>query len=472
MKTCVSPLLVGLGHFLPSDPSVAYAGGEPHVGCNRLVCSACNAAVRHVDRRRVTSHHPPPRAELTRLHESKDPAASPLLEATPHARTYLCRCDWYTAGIGPPIHVSRLDQSWYCAGHGAGLLDARDLGAGTAHEAIDVLTPATVPMAVPATGAKIRLCWSRDVEPAFASASELRDSLLASYPEAEETGLPLVRVNREDTLPSWGWVAELVRTRRDWWPALGIALQHAATEGGEIAQTALAELLAHFPESVVLLPWTAPMAELWPGRRTIHSAATGWGTPEYRLDALVRDQSHFLSVVGGSRTAFLVGYGVGGEPIEGPLSNEAELLALLRESARVGRSPGGHTGPWSWVTFRTLIGDDWLREGLERIIDTIDHDDHAMVFAMLDWFFEEQDLWRFVRLLDGWRAHPPDWWAIPAHTTPTGWQRNMRSAHWPNVHTLGDVAIEVLRRASSQLATPPVVDLSKLYGSSDLLIAG
>ena len=110
----------------------------------------------------------------------------------------------------------------------------------------------------------------------------------------------------------------------------------------------------------------------------------------------------------------------------------------------------------AWTVAALLLSLSLTRQG----IDAAD----AMVFAMLDWCFEEQDLWRFVQLLDGWRAHPPPWWTIPASTTPTGWERNMRSAHWPNMNTLGDVAIEALRRAKWQVVTPPVLDLPPLYG--------
>jgi hypothetical protein len=470
MKKCVNAALVALNYELPADPSVAYDGGDPAVGCNHLRCYECHAIVRHVAHRGATSHYPPGEETLKALYDASDPAASPLFDSSPrHAesRTYFCKCDWYTVVVGPPKHVSRLDQGWTCQGHGAEVVaEARDIRLAEAQKATDALMAATVPIFVPESGAKIQLHWALNVDPAFATASELRDSLLGSYPEGKETGLPLVRVNREDTLPAWGWVKDLVVRRSDWWPALGIALQHAATDGGEIAKVALAELLAHVKESFVLLRWTAPMAELWPDRRAIHAAGTGWGGPDRRLDALVRDQKKFVKEVGASKTAFLSGYGVGGAPIKGPLTNEAELLALLRESARAGRSPGGATGPWSWVTSRVLISDPWVRQSFERIVNTIDHDDEAMVFAMLDWFFEEQDLWRFLPLLDGWRLRPPSWWGTAAAATPRGWQRNMRSAHWPNIETLGDVAVETLRRAKWQVVTPPVVDLPLLYGAS------
>lgn len=146
----------------------------------------------------------------------------------------------------------------------------------------------------------------------------------------------------------------------DWWPALGVAL-HASTDGGELAQTALVELLGHFMESVVLLPWTAPMAELWPERRTVNNAATGWGRLDYRLDAIIRDQKKLLVDVAGNKEAFLDRYGVGGKPITGPLTNEADLRKLLVDSAHAGQSPGGNTGPWSWLADTMLLGDEWLR---------------------------------------------------------------------------------------------------------------
>ncbi len=465
MKYCSKALLVAMDHELPSDPSVAWDGGEPKIGCNHLVCESCGAVVRHADSRSRTSHHAPP--GIAKLYELGDPAASPLFDSAPKhkdSRTYFCKCDWYAVVLGGYIRVEYIEQSWSCAGHGPEV-GGRENRVAAAEKGTAALVAATVPIFVPETGAKIQLHSALNVQPEFASASELRDSLLASYPEGKETGLPLVRVNREDTAPAWGWVKDLVVRRSDWWPALGIALQHAATDGGAIAQVALAELLAHVRESIALLPWTTPAAELWPDRRAVNAAATGWGRPEYRIDALIRDQTKFVTGArAGSAKAFLLNYGVGGTHITGPLTNEDELRALLVESARAGQSPGGTTGPWSWLVLKLLIDDAWLRPAFERIVTTIDHDNETMVFALLDWFFEEQDLWRFVQLLQSWHQQPPSWWAGPAETTPRGWQRNMRSAHWPNVKTLGDVATEALRRAKWQVVTPPVVDLPQLYG--------
>lgn len=96
-------------------------------------------------------------------------------------------------------------------------------------------------------------------------------------------------------------------------------------------------------------------------------------------DAIIRDQKKLLVDVAGNKEAFLDGYGVGGKPISGPLTNEADLRKLLVESAHAGQSPGGYTGPWSWLADTMLLGDEWLRPAFVHIIDTLDHDDQAMV---------------------------------------------------------------------------------------------
>lgn len=480
MKYCTKVLVVGLDDELPSDPSVAYDGTPPFIGCNHLICSGCGAVVRHVDSRSITSNDAPPKAELEGLYESSDPASSPLLDSASiykNTRAYFCRCNWAATEI--VRFVASLDAPWKCGGHepratheapsfGAQVVEARDVRHAEARKATDVLIAATVPIFVPETGAKIRLHHALNVDPEFATASELRDSLLASYPEAAQTGVPLVRRNRgEDSAPAWGWVNDFLLMRSDWWPAIGIALQHAATDGGELAQTALVELLGHFNASIALLPWTAPMAELWPRRRTVNVPATGWGSPDDSLKAIIRDQKKYVvDVRAGDGRVFLDGYGMDGGDIIKPLSNEAELRALLVETAHAGQTPGGGTGPWSWLAFEFLIGDEWLRPAFVKIVNTLDHADEAMVFALLDWFSEEQDLWKLAQLLNAWHGRPPSWWSTPANAKPTGWKRTIRSSFWPDVKTLGDVATEALRRAKWQVVTPPVIDLPQLYGAS------
>jgi len=87
-----------------------------------------------------------------------------------------------------------------------------------------------------------------------------------------------------------------------------------------------------------------------------------------------------------------------------------------------------------------------------------------VLLALLDWFSEEPDLWRYAQLLEGWIARPPSWWNKPANTKAFAWKYDIRSAHWPNVKTLGDVVREAARRTKLQVATPPIIDLSQIYG--------
>jgi hypothetical protein len=312
---------------------------------------------------------------------------------------------------------------------------------------------------------KIRFTYAPSVNPEFSTASELRDSLLASYPDAAYFHRPVVGRNRDDTAPAWGWTIDLIGTRRDWWPALGIALQHAANDGGDLARTALVDLLADFTDSVALLPWTSPVAVKWPDVRAV-GAGTGWGAPDFGLEAIIRDQTRYLSeVTTGKSTVFLGEYGKGGKVIRGPFTNEADLRVLLDATAQAGQFPDGDKGPWSWLGFELLIGDAWQRPAFLHVVSTIEPADQPNICALLDWFSEERDLWQFVQLLEGWVAHQPSWWTTPADTKPKGWRRTMRSSHWPDITTLGDVAVETLRRARLQVATPPVVDLPILFGS-------
>jgi hypothetical protein len=311
--------------------------------------------------------------------------------------------------------------------------------------------------------AKIRFAYAPNVNPEFATAAELRDSLLASYPDAAHFGGPVVGRNRDDTAPAWGWAIDLIRTRRDWWPALGIALQHAANDGGELARTALATLAGSFRDSLAVLPWTAPTAAAWPDARAPGSA-TGWGAPDFRLQTIVRDQASDLAVIkSGAGEAWLDAYGPGGAEITAPFTCEADLAALLRDTAHAGQFPDGSNGPWSWLGFALIVGEAWLAPAFVHVASTIDGTDLPIVLALLDHLFEQRDLWQLAPALEAWVANPPAWWATPAATQPPGWRYPMRSAYWPGVTTLGDVVQFALGQANGQRATPPVLDLPVLY---------
>jgi hypothetical protein len=319
---------------------------------------------------------------------------------------------------------------------------------------------------------QIRIVTPR-VNPEFGTVEELRDALLGSYPDAHYFGGPFVGINRDDVLPAWAWVAQLIRMRSDWWPAVGIAIQHAATDGGELARTAMADLLAGYRDSIALVPWTQQLAQQWPDVKAT-SSGTGWGAPDLRLETIIRDRQRFLEhLEAASGEAFLMGYGRAGKAISGPLTNEAELRALLDQTARAGQFPDGDKGPWSWLGFELLTHGEWLRAAFFRAVLAIDAADRAAardsffdqpsVCALLDWFSEERDLWRFEPLLADWYANPPTWAKTAAKTKPKGWRRTIRSSYWPDVETLGDVARQAFWRAKKQVATAPIIDLAQLY---------
>lgn len=295
----------------------------------------------------------------------------------------------------------------------------------------------------------------------FASTAELRDALLGSFEDADYAGGPFVMVNGDDTAPAWSWVIDLVRTRSDWRASAGIALQHASNDGGDLAKQALAGLLANYRDSVVLLQWTTPLAHRWPDVRA-SSSGTGWGLPDRRLDAIVADQQRYWSEVTNGRTdVYLADYGPGGKAINAPLVDDASLRALLEKTAKAGRFPDGNKGPWSWLVSELLFSS-WLPATLPNVLAAFTRGSDAEVRALLDWFADGCDLWRFIDLFESWRRTPPPWWNDAADTKPSGWRYNIRSAHWPNVKTLGDIALEGLKRAQAQAATPAVLDLAPL----------
>lgn len=86
---------------------------------------------------------------------------------------------------------------------------------------------------------------------------------------------------------------------------------------------------------------------------------------------MVRDQAKSLTELTTGKTfVYLAGYGKGGTPLRGPFTSEADLKKLLEETARNGQFPGGDQGPWSWLAFELLIGAEWVRPALTKIILT------------------------------------------------------------------------------------------------------
>lgn len=472
MQHCAEAWLVSLEYELPTDPSVAYDGGDPIVGCNHLVCKRCGAEVRHADHRAVPALYPP--EDLKDLYESPAPESSPLLDARPlhkDSRAYFCRCSWYGCELSGGKDTETMDDhEWRCAGH-----PDKDSPEHKQHveraARIAKAEAETAPLRQQGAeiaaiqNAKIRFTYG-NVHPEFTTATGLRDALLASWPDAGYFNAPVVGKGRDDTMPAWGWAIELIHRRTDWWPALGIALQHAVKDGGAYAQRAFATLLADYRDSLALLPWTEPLAAEFPDA-TAPGSGTGWGVPDWRAETIIADQKKSLVEMSGEGAdeAFLDEYGAGGKPITGPFRNADDLRALLIKSAHAGQFPNGTEGPWSWLGFEIITAPAWFRPALDRVIHTLDLSDDRVLRALLDWFSEERDLWRYIDLMTGWVNQTPSWWGDAANTKPSGWRYNMRSAHWSGVATLGDVATEALRRAALQAATPPVEDLTQLYGA-------
>lgn len=293
---------------------------------------------------------------------------------------------------------------------------------------------------------------------AFATASELRDALLASFEDATYAGGPFVMVPPDDAKPAWSWVVDLIRRRTDWRPALGIALQHAAHDGGDLARTALADLLANFRESIVELEWTSPLAQRWPDVRAT-SAETGFGGggPNPRLADIVAEQQSLWTSVAAEPRIFLDEHGSGGAPVVGQIHDASSLQPILTTTADAGRFPDAR-GPWSWLDGE-LLYRNWLPAALEPAIKAVVANGGNELLAFLDWTSEECDLWRFTALLEGWAKDQPPWSSRAAAQIPPRWQSRIRSSFWPGVTTLGDVVQQALARAREQAATPPIVDL-------------
>ncbi len=239
---------------------------------------------------------------------------------------------------------------------------------------------------------------------------------------------------------------------------------HRAPARGNERWRVRADLLAEYRDSLVLLPWTTELAATMPDVRA-RGTGTGWGAPDLRLETILRDQTAYVAHLNATNSEVaLLGYGKGGKLVEAPLTNETDLRALLEQTAQAGQFPDGENGPWSWLGFELRTHGDWLGTAFGRIVATLDHANEPQVFAFLDWVSEEQDLWMFAPILESWYEEPLAWAKTAADKKPKGWKQTIRSTHWPEVKTLGDVARHALGRAKKQLVTAPIVDLPLLYG--------
>jgi hypothetical protein len=295
----------------------------------------------------------------------------------------------------------------------------------------------------------------------FSSVAELRDALLASYPGVGFLGRPIVLINRDEPAPAWGWLVDLLRTRTDWWPAVGVALQHAANDGGDHARIALADFLDTYLDSIVLLDWTAPIAAHWPDV-VAGLSGSNFGQPDHKLATIIAGQQQ---LVAGQRDAAveLEGLTADGGYAAFEVKTEAELAALLARAAAAGVVDGNP--PWAWLVGELEFHPElrpWLPAVLTGLAGAGEGGRDLEVAAMLDWFSEQHDLWRHLDLLDAWQRITPTWWSTPADKKPANWRQPVRSLAG-GARTFGELATAVLARAQQQAQTAPVIDLQRLF---------
>jgi hypothetical protein len=288
--------------------------------------------------------------------------------------------------------------------------------------------------------------------------TQLRDALLSSYPDAALFGAPVIAANRDDTTAAWTWLLGIVRKRSDLWPAIGIAIQHAANDGGDLAREALADFLESYQHSFVLLEWTAPLAKVWPDAKAT-CRGTSFGQPDYRLATIVAAQRALKDEVDKDTRIAVEGAGPNGDYLIVDVQSQTDLESLMATSAKVGKHGDRGEGPWHWLLGAVLFRPE-LEPMLVAACAQFASGTDAEVRALLDWFFAEHDLWRYLSLLDSWSQQPPSWWNAPADTVPPGWRFPVRAE---GAKTLGEIALRALRRAREQAAAQVIIDLPRLY---------
>lgn len=245
---------------------------------------------------------------------------------------------------------------------------------------------------------------STDLKLSFSTASELKAALLSCFvpSEIDFFGRPVAAVPQGrdfDLRPAWGWTKFLLRTRSDWWPALGVAIQHVVKESETYARLALDDMLAddwgELPYTLAILEFLTPLAE---GKddslaKRIADLEVKWDKQE-ETGLRLGDQSAVIA-------------------------NEADLERLLREQPDA----------WRWgLHFGTQV-HRWLAGALPSVCERVLGDsatDAAIDAALAALKSSQFDLWRYRALFD----------------------------------RLGSRAAELKRLADEQAATPVVMDLA------------
>ena len=293
------------------------------------------------------------------------------------------------------------------------------------------------------------------------STSDLVGAMQASLAQAGyHGGKPLVVVGRDVSVPAWEFVVDLARKDALWRSSCGVALQHAVSNGGDLEQTAFADLLANYRASMLLLDWTVPLAARFPNARATRAhTGMGGGAQDPTVAAVIAEQQAlFPLITSPDREAVLAGDKLVAVP------DAAALAALLDQTAAQGRpvEHGFGTGPWGWLHEEVFLRD-WVVGALVSYVERVFAGrDIAPVAAALDWLSDGHRLEAFVDVLRKAATAAPSWVTEAARTKPPRWTRPIRPATWSGVATYGDVLIR-LTTAATNAATPPREDLARLF---------
>lgn len=288
------------------------------------------------------------------------------------------------------------------------------------------------------------------------TASSVRDALAASFVDETYAHGPYVMVGPENDQPAWLWVVDIAEQRSDWWPSLGIALQHAVAAGGDRERVALADLMANRANAAVLVPWVEALAQQWPDAKATRSATNAGAADGFSLRGIVTDaKRHLANTSAADGTVVLDG---DGHVRLFPLTGQIDLRDVLLASSQLGDRR--NEAPWKWL-HAELMYRPWIGPALDQILPVL-HDEPE-VAAMLDWMFDGRELYRFAPLLASWDASHPPWWNWPADRKPKGWRHAVRRPYGEKGGTFGDVATALLVRARAAAAASPILDLSPLW---------
>lgn len=273
-------------------------------------------------------------------------------------------------------------------------------------------------------------------------------------------GVPLVLVGRDVERPAWDFVVELARKNSLWRSACGVALQHCVTHGGGLEQTALADVLANYRESMLLLNYTVQLAaRVTNARATRANTGLGGGVHNPTVGAVIAEQQKLFPLITSEERQAVV---AGGKLIEIPTPAAFEML--LGKTAAQGRAVehGFGTCVWGWVHEEVFLREWALTALVSYVSRALSGDDLAPIAAALDWLSDGHRIEAFASVLHQTITAEPTWLAVCAKHKPPKWKRPIRLAPQRDITTYGDLLLQLSTMAKSA-AVPPTEDLERIY---------